>query len=609
MSGPHGAGHRSGWKVYQRLIADSPRCRGPLFGLLALSVAAAPLALLAPLPLKIVLDSVIGGRPASFLSWLVPGEGAPTKGATVMIAVAILVAVTVLVEMQLLASEVLGVWVGEHLRLDLRARLFHRAQRLSLAYHDTAGTADALYRIEHDATAVKFIPAYGVAPVVTAVLTLAGMLAVTAHIDAQLAVVALLVSPPLYLATRASTRRLRTMWTDTMAMESSALAVVAEVLGSLRVVKAFGGESREQERFLTRSDESARAHVRIALLDRGFSMVVGLILGLGSAAVLFIGTHHVEEGRITPGELVLIMAYIAQLYAPLKTIATTLGNLQLAFAAAERAFDLLDEPPEVTEHPAARCLGRAEGHLAFQGVSFGYPGGGVILRDVSFEVPAGTRIGIAGTTGAGKTTLVSLLARFYDPLDGRILLDGVDLRDYRLEDLRRQFAIVLQDSVLFSTSIGENIAYARPEASDAEVVAAARAANVHDFISRLPTGYGTLVGERGVTLSGGERQRIALARAFLRDAPILMLDEPTSALDAATENAVMEATERLMAGRTTLLISHRPSTLAICDVVVHLGGGSVGERCLDVRQMAVRRSDSTGESQAGSPPTPPPYAR
>jgi ATP-binding cassette subfamily B protein len=592
---------RSGWTVYRRLLADSPRSRAPLLGLLALSAVPAPLALLSPLPLKIVVDNVIGDVPAHAFAWFIPGAGPPTKGQLLAVAVVLVVVVAVLFEVLNLATEVLGAWVGERLRLDLRTRLFHRAQRLSLAYHDSVGTADSVCRIEQDATAVKYIPTSGMTPVVTAVLTLVGMFVVTYRIDATLAVLALFVSPVLYLATRASAQRLRTMWTDAMVLESSAMAVVSEVLGSLRVVKAFGGESREQERFSTRCGESARAHVRIAVLDRGFAMLVGLVLGTGSAAALYLGTTHVLEGRITAGDLVLIMAYITALYAPLKTIATTVGNLQMAFAAAERAFDLLDEPPEVSERPDARRIGRARGDLVFEDVAFGYPGGGPVLGNVSFEIPAGTRVGIAGATGAGKTTLVSLLTRFYDPLAGRICLDGVDLRDYRLEDLRRQYAIVLQDSVLFATSIGENIAYARPGASPAEIVAAARAADAHEFISRLPDGYDTVVGERGATLSGGERQRIAIARAFLRDAPILMLDEPTSALDIATEASVMEAMERLMVGRTTFLISHRRSTLSSCDVLLHVGREVGRERSIDVLTAADGQVHAVGYVSPGPP--------
>ncbi|HVH10463.1 MAG TPA: ABC transporter ATP-binding protein, partial [Gemmatimonadales bacterium] len=249
------------------------------------------------------------------------------------------------------------------------------------------------------------------------------------------------------------------------------------------------------------------------------------------------------------------------------------GNFQTYLASVERAFALLDERPDVPERPFARSVERARGAVAFCNVSFAYDPAHRVLDDVSFDVPSGARVAVVGATGAGKTTLVSLLTRFYDPTAGAVLLDGVDLRDYRLADLRSQFAIVLQDPVLFSTSIAENIAYARPGASERDIVRAARAAGAHEFVLRLPHGYATPVGERGMQLSGGERQRVALARAFLKDAPLLILDEPTSAVDAKTEAAILEAMERLMRGRTAFLITHRTSALAICDVRLQLEGG------------------------------------
>jgi ATP-binding cassette subfamily B protein len=269
------------------------------------------------------------------------------------------------------------------------------------------------------------------------------------------------------------------------------------------------------------------------------------------------------------------MGYLAQLYLPVQVISKSITSMQSALAGAERAFALLDEVPDVAERPDGRPLGRAAGAVSFRAVSFAYDGGAPVLRDVTFEVPPGTRLGIAGETGAGKTTLIGLLARFYDPTAGQILLDGIDLRDYRLADLRQQFGIVLQDTVLFSTTVAENIAYARPQATEAEIIEAAKAANAHDFILGLPDGYQTVVGERGMRLSGGERQRIALARAFLKDAPILILDEPTSSLDERTEAGVMEAMERLMRGRTTFMIAHRLTTLANCEVRLEIEDGRV----------------------------------
>jgi ATP-binding cassette subfamily B protein len=303
-------------------------------------------------------------------------------------------------------------------------------------------------------------------------------------------------------------------------------------------------------------------------------MVAGLT-ALGISALLFIGVRDIQAGRMSLGDLVLVMGYAAQLQGPLKSLSKRTGNTQLLLASAERAFALLDETPDVVERPNARPLVRARGAMAFREVSFAYDRERPVLREVSFAIAPGTCLGIAGTTGAGKTTLVSLLTRFYDPTTGAIFLDGVDLRDYKLAGLRNQFALVLQEPVLFSTSIAENIAYARPGASEAEIIAAAKAANVHDFIAHLPQGYETLVGERGMRLSGGERQRISLARAFLKDASILILDEPTSSVDVKTEAAIVEAMERLVQGRTTFIITHRESALKHCDRLLRIEHGRV----------------------------------
>jgi ATP-binding cassette subfamily B protein len=288
---------------------------------------------------------------------------------------------------------------------------------------------------------------------------------------------------------------------------------------------------------------------------------------------LYIGVQHVQSGILTLGSLLLVMAYLAQLYSPLETISKKMADLQASLVSAERAFTLLDETPDVIEKRDAQPIVRAAGAIAFREVSFAYPGGPPVLRHVWFEIASGSRVGIRGMTGAGKTTLISLLTRFYDPTAGQILLDGVDLRDYQLSALRNQFAIVLQDPVLFSTNIAENIAYARPQATHEEIIEAAKLANAHEFVTRLPNGYETQVGERGLRLSGGERQRISLARAFLKDAPILILDEPTSSVDAWTEDAIVAAMARLMQGRTTFMISHRPSTLKNSDVLLEIQDG------------------------------------
>src|SRR5213078_1646828 len=415
----------------------------------------------------------------------------------------------------------------------------------------------------------------GAIPFVSAAVTLITRWIVTARLDRSLALVALAVSPPLFFLARAYRPRMRRQSRHVKKLESSALAVVQETLGALRVVKAFGQESRETDRFVHRSTEGVAARIRLALMEGRFGVLVGLTSALGTAAVLLIGARHVGAGVLTLGQLWMVLTYLGQLYEPLKTISKKAAGIQSYLASAERAFGLLDEQPEVPERPHARAIGRAAGAVAFRHVSFAYGPDRPVLHDVSLEIEPGTRLGVVGATGAGKTTLISLLTRFYDPLEGAILLDGVDLRDYKLLDLRRQFAVVLQDAVLFSLSIAENIAYAAPGATREQVVAAAQAANAHEFIERLPQGYDTQVGERGVKLSGGQRQRIALARAFLKDSPVLILDEPTSSVDAKTEAAIVDALERLKQGRTVIVISHRPTTLAGCSALLTIDGGRV----------------------------------
>ena len=543
---------------------------------LVLDLAATPLTLLAPVPLKVAVDSVVGHRQLpAFLATVLPDRVLHSSGLLLLSVALLQIAVLVLTHAQGAAAEVVSASIGERLTLSFRARLFQHAQSLSLAFHDATGTADTIYRIQFDAPSLRYLIFGNGISLLSACALLLSMAYVTAQIDLTLALVALGVVPMLYLLSRSYNRRMRPRYSGVKELESGALSVVQEVLGALRVVKAFGRHDRELDRFCGQSHAGARARIRLAAAEGWFGLLVNLATGIGTAVVLYVGILNVQSGLLTLGDLLLIMAYLSQLYGPLQTISKTVADVQSSLASAKRAFELLAERPEVIERPHARALRRARGQIEFHEVWFSYGGSHHALQGVSFSVPAGIRVAISGPTGAGKSTLVSLLTRLYDPVWGQILLDGIDLRDYRLADLRAQFAIVLQDSVLFSTSVAENISYGRPEASHAEIVAAARAAGVHDFVVSLPDGYDTLVGERGMRLSGGERQRIALARAFLRDAPILILDEPTSAVDLHTEGSIMRALEHLMVGRTTFLITHRVTTLSRCDIHIEIEDGQI----------------------------------
>ncbi|HEU5335454.1 MAG TPA: ABC transporter ATP-binding protein, partial [Terriglobales bacterium] len=559
-----------------RVLLQARRCWPHLAGIAFLSLLSMPLTLLYPLPLKIAVDSVLGQQPlpnflVRFLPTMRPGPVA------IGFAVGLLLVIALLANVQALAAWYLQTYTGEKLVWDFRAELLSHVQRLPLAFHDRYGPTDSVYRIQHDAPSLQYVAIQGVVPFITAIFTLIGMVYVCARIDFELSLVALAISPLLFALSLSCSRLVRRRSEEIKELDSTALSVIQEVLGSIRLVKAFGQENREQGRFVRHSSKRMSGQVQLSMMQAVFNVLIGLTIAGGTAAALYIGVRHVRSGLLTVGSLLMVMAYIAQMYGPLQLLSTKTTDLQAWFVSLERAFMLLDQAPEIAESLQALPLKRAQGEFEFRDVSFSYDESGRGLRHVSFHIPPGSRVGIVGVTGAGKSTLLNLLMRFYDPTEGCVLLDGIDIRDYRIADLRRQFAVVLQEPVLFAASIAENIAYGKPDASNPEIEAAAHAASAHEFIARLPEGYETSAGERGARLSGGERQRISLARAFLRDSPVLILDEPTSSVDMQTEAAIMKATEALLDRRTPFMIAHRRHPLKSCDIILVLENGRLAE--------------------------------
>jgi ATP-binding cassette subfamily B protein len=560
-----------------------PQIRGQGWALSAvfvLELLSTPLSLLSPVGIKIAIDNVIGGKPVPHaLRVLVPDSFVGSPKRLLFAAVAIQILVVLLTQAHWLCNYLLKIRSGGHMLLNFRSRLFCHLQLLPLGYHDVNGSADSAFRVQDDAAALRSITIDGALFLLSDVVKLAGMIAVTLFIDWRLGLVALSIVPLLVLYAIIYQHRVGDRYKYVKELESSALHVVHEVLSTMRVVKAFVQEENENKRFVQRSSAAEEARIRLAYADALFGFAVNFTTAFGMAMVLLIGIRNVQSSALTLGSLLLIITYLVQLYAPLQNITYHLASLKASAASVSRALEVFDAEPEVlgAKHvgggPAAERSMRASGAIKFDDVTFGYASKPPILRNFTLSVPAGSHVGVIGRTGAGKTSFVNLLVRFVSPTSGGIFLDGQNIQSLNLAELRTQFAFVLQEPVLFSTTIAENIAYGQPGASHGRIVAAAKAASIHDFIDKLPHGYQTEVGERGLLLSGGERQRISIARAFLQDAPILILDEPTSALDVGTEIEILQTLQTLIAGRTCFLISHRLDAVADCDFIINLNNG------------------------------------
>jgi ATP-binding cassette, subfamily B, bacterial len=547
--------------------------RARVAAIVALSVLEVGLATLAPWPLKAVVDNALGGHPlpAAIAGPITALAGTSPTAILVVIVVAGLL-LQLASEVVLMAHTQLQVKTGQRVVYDLRATLLAHLQALSLRHHTLTRTADSVYRLEADAYCVNDLVIGGVFPLAMAVLKLTAMFVILARLDPTLALLSLVVVPFLYVALRYYSRKMVERAEQVKALESSLVERMYEVLSSIKVIKSFARERYELARFGQAGDATMGARLRLTWQESLFSVVVSAITLSGTALVLGVGGLHVMNGTLTVGSLLVVIAYLAAVYNPLSSIAHTTGSLQQAVVSARRVREILARTPEALDVPGARDASAITGDIRFDRVSFAYEDR-PILEDVSFVARPGELVALVGLTGAGKTTLASLVPRFFDPTAGRVLVDDVDIRQYSLRTLRERIALVPQEPVLFAGTIADNIRYGRLDADRAAIEDAARAAHVHSFVERLSHGYDTPIAEAGATLSGGERQRLGIARALLKDAPILILDEPTSSLDAISEEVVFDALRRLRAGRTTLVIAHRLSTIRDASRILVLHEG------------------------------------
>ncbi len=542
-------------------------------GSVIITIASVAAGLLIPWPLKILVDNVLGSQP-------VPPILARAGGGDRTVLLVLVIAGGLFATLMVNLLDVLENYVNTKLNLsmglDFRGDLFQHAQRLSMSYHDRSRSGMLTYLINYQCGAASGL-IMAVPPLAQSLLTLVGMFWITLLIDARLALLSMTVVPLLYLSVGYYIKHIQPRLLHVKALEGETMSIIHEALSMLRVIVAFAREGYEYRRFRDQGARAVDARVKLTVRQTLFSLAVNMTTAVGTALVLGYGAYHTLQGRLSVGQLLVVMTYVAAVYKPLEAISTTIGGLQDQVVSLQMTFDFLDTEPEIQDVKGAHALVRPWGHVTFNNVHFSYAGRVGTLKGINLQARPGQKIALVGPTGAGKTTLISLIPRFYDASHGRVEIDGIDISKATLKSLRQNISLVQQEPLLFSDTISNNIRYGRLEASMEDIVAAAQAANAHDFIMGLPEQYDTIIGERGAKLSGGERQRISVARAFLKDAPILLLDEPTSSIDSRTEAVILDALDRLMDGRTTFMVAHRLSTIRDADQILVVNHGQIVE--------------------------------
>jgi ATP-binding cassette subfamily B protein/subfamily B ATP-binding cassette protein MsbA len=552
----------------------------PLMAVIAAMLVKVGIDVLRPWPMAFLIDYVLGGK--TMPGWvarciaLLPAHSTPTE------LIGWSVSATVLLFLSSWAATVVTAYanisLGQRMTYDLAAELFAKLQELSLKFHFNKSVGDSIRRVTADCACVSTIVKDALLPVISSVVTLIVTFAIMWRFDATLTLLAVAVAPYMVVVFRLYAKPMMERSYAQQEAEGKIYEVVEQTFSAMPVVQAFTREEANDARFRATTAETMVTTLAATRIQMQFKFLIGLATAVGTAGILWIGAQHALRGELTVGTIVAFLYYLAALYAPLEAIMYTTSTIQGASGSARRVMEIFARERDIADSPHATPLSSVKGNVRFDDVTFGYEPDRPVLRNISLEVKPGERIAIVGATGAGKSTLVSLLPRFFDPWEGRVSIDGRDVREVTLKSLRNQIAIVLQEPFLFPMTIAENIAYGNAHATSEQIVAAARAANAHDFVERLPKKYDTVIGERGATLSGGERQRLSIARAFLKNALILILDEPTSALDATTEHALLEALERLTANRTTFIIAHRLTTVRRATRIIALAKGAIVEQ-------------------------------
>lgn len=555
-----------------------PHAASLVIGLLAVAGEAAA-NLLGPWPLKLVLDDVLRDRQshASFVRWI-HGIVGNDKLAMLKFACLAVLLIAVLDAVASYLEKYLTTSVGQWIAHDLRQRVYSHIQKLSLAFHDQERTGDLITRVTSDIDAIQSFMTQGLLGILINLITLVGMIGVMFYLDWRFTLIALSIAPALFAVVYSYTRRIKTASRAVRKKEGEITSVVEEVLSSIRVVKAFAREDYEVRRLEEESLEGVELALRARGLKAKLTPIVDIIVALGTCLVLWFGAKLVLSGNLSAGALVVFILYLGKMYKPMQELSKMTDTYSKAAVAYERVQELLGTEREVKDMRRAIVAPKFKGKIEFDHVSFSYQPGTPILEDISFTIEPGHVAALVGPTGAGKTSIIGLIARFYDPLSGSVKIDNTDIRRFRQKSLRQQISFVLQETMLFHAPVWQNIAYGKPEASRSEIVRAAELANASEFIDKLPQGYDTILGERGMTLSGGQRQRLAIARAVIRNTPILILDEPTSGLDSASEKLVFDALDRLMQDKTAIVIAHRLSTIRRADTIFVIQDGRIVER-------------------------------